>query len=382
MIAIPSTFITKRQHRTKSSDELLTFPGPNLYNYRWSDFRCRWLRSAHFREDDNSIISCGLPKFMTLGDGNGKYKVVLEDVIDAKDLLLTTKVDGTCLIRFVQEGKVKWRTKQTFYVQMENDFEIQDFCKQNPLLGDPVFCPDMTLVFEWVSPFNQIIVTYDEPCLTLLAGVKYKQNVPWYDAELTLSQLSELIDISTQCGIPLVEYRNLRSGGELFDIIKALKTSEGSEGFVLRFSDDQMMVKIKSAWWLLAFACKISFTTALAIELWLFWNKPDWLKYHEEFTALFDQQAWTKALAVVSSMYDGIRNARGIIQHVDKFCSDNRELDDMPFSELAIDHFNPVRAKACAQIRRKEGVSSEVWKKLILQNCAQMERKLDDDFFN
>ena len=131
---IPSVFQTKVQHR-KDGVEMLIFPGPHVYNHRWKDYKLRWLRSMHIDVDTDAILSCGFPKFMSLGDGSEQYNISLADILKSKDLIATTKVDGTCLIRYVFDGKVHWRTKQSFYVQLENEFEIAEFVEKYPKLG-------------------------------------------------------------------------------------------------------------------------------------------------------------------------------------------------------------------------------------------------------
>lgn len=335
----------------------------------------------HIDEKTNRIISCGFPKFMALGDGSDKYNIDVDDLIAAQDVIATEKIDGTCLIRYVQNGKVKWRTKQSFFVNLENAFEINEFVEKYPALDDPQYCADITLIFEWVSPFNQIVVSYDNPAITLIGGITYNQNVPWYEADLKMLNLKLLKQISDHTGVPLVDSHRLQSAKDILEIIASTKKTEYKEGYVLRLGKEQDLVKIKSDWWLLVFACKLQFTTALAIELWLYWGtdwvQPNWREYQSKFIMLFSNKAWNIALPVVSSMFDGIRSVNSIVRHIEDFCRENSELSHDEFSKLAESRFNQMRLEICHHIRKSEPIPGEVLKKLVLQNCLQMEKDIN-----
>lgn len=372
---IPSIFQTKQQHR-KDGEELLIFPGPHVYNHRWTDYRIRWLRSMHIDARTESIISCGFPKFMALGDGSDAYKLEITDILKSKDLIATSKIDGTCLIRYVFDGKVHWRTKQSFYVQLENEFEIPEFQIKYPKLADPLFCSEITLMFEWVSPFNEIVVKYPEPTITLIGAVKFTRDVPWHEADIKLLQMDALAVISEECEVPLVENFKITPASNVVKLIEQTNEAETMEGYVLRLNDDQELVKIKSYWWLLVFSCKIMFSTAMAVELWLYWLKPSWETYNKKFVETFNDEAWTIAMPIVASMYDGMKQAQKIIEHIRKFCEANKGLSHNEFYRLATDRFNMLRMDIAHAIRKGEEVPGHIWKKLILQNTAQMDKVL------
>lgn len=372
---IPKEFNTKYQHR-RDGEEILIFPGPHMHHYRWKNYQLRWLRSMHIDAETKAIISCGLPKFMSLGTGVEQYSVSTDDISKAKDLIATKKIDGTCLIRYVMNGKVKWRTKQSFYIQLENDFEIDEFLKQYPKLSDPSFCADLTLIFEWVSPFNQIIVKYDEPGITLIGAIKYTSHVPWYKASINLLQIQALTAISEECGVHVVENFGLRKISEINFFIDQVHFEEYQEGYVLRFNNEQQLVKIKSNWWLLAFACKISYTTAMAAELWIHWDKPKYQEYCERFQQTFDKTMLNKALPVISAMYNGVKRVQGIVHHIEEFCRNNSNLSNVEFNELAESQFTMLRLEICQSIRKKHRIADAVWKKLILQHCTQTETSI------
>ncbi len=65
---IPENF-----HQFEVGGEILVTPGMAVGNRCWQRKAHRWLRSMHVRSDDLSIISCGFPKFMNMGTGQGNF---------------------------------------------------------------------------------------------------------------------------------------------------------------------------------------------------------------------------------------------------------------------------------------------------------------------
>lgn len=369
---IPRLF-EERVEARRTGMERLIFPAPNCYDYRWQDSRWRWLRSIHLDCKDR-IISCGLPKFMALDHGSPAFRIRLPDLLAAakRDLVATSKIDGTCLIRYVQDGRVRFRTKQSFSVQLENKFEIDDFCVTYPELANPLFCAHETLIFEWVSPFNQIVVKYPEPALTLLASIVYDRDVAWHEANLHLRTFKELESIAAQCKIPLIDRTPLRSSTSVQDFLAKVQDLDKLEGYVLRFRDEQELVKVKSRWFLLMFSAKIEFSTPVAVELWCYWGKPDFSMFRDLFIATWNEQSWITVQPVVSATYDGIKQARNIISHVSKFFEENAALTSVEFDQVAAETFQQLRLEMVMTLRRREEIPVDVWKKLILQNCKQM----------
>jgi len=345
---------------------------PVIFNHRWIDWKLRFLRSMHIRED-GSIISLGFPKFMNLGEGRegSKYRVTEDDVLKhvGSDLIATLKIDGSLLIRFVDEGEVRWRTRGACRVGLSNAWEIDMFCDQFPELADPNLYPDVSLLFEWVSPENKIVLTYNEPKIILIGGISFTQSVPWYDADPQLLGMDELDQIAGTLGVELVEYYSLQTEDDVSKLIENMKVNNEIEGFVLRFDDGQRMVKVKTEQYLILHALRSNLTTEKLIELWFQWEQPDFTRYQKKFAETYDWECWKWALSAVSSMFDGIKVVKKIYTHVKEFVEANRHEDRKTFALMSQERFNDINLSLCFSLLDGKEMSRENWKKLVLRNC-------------
>lgn len=374
MIDIPDTFLTQESDLGR-----LIQPGFAVCNHTWTDWKLRWLRSLHVRED-NSIISMGWPKFMNLGEGNGKYHVDAKDLLDrTNDLYATLKVDGSLLIRYVDDDDVvRFRTRGSLQVGLDNAYELEEFFEQYPRLRDPEFYPNDSILFEWVSPANKIVISYNEPAIFLIGGIQYEPNVPWWDANPRLFTVDELVDVSENLEVPMVQVYPLRTADQVTKLIEDLKQNLDIEGFVLRFDKCQRMVKIKTEHYCTLHALRSQLTTALLIDFWRQWGKPSFKEYAEKFEKAYDFECWHWALPAVSSMYDGVRVATRIYDHIVRFVEENKGLARKDFALLAQQKYDSVRLAACFTLLDGKEVSGEFWKKLILQNCKEVEMRMFD----
>jgi hypothetical protein len=308
---IPETF---RVIEGNNGEKLIT-PEFGVGNESWKNKNLLWLRSLHIDKDDK-VISCGFKKFFNINEGPTEFQITEQNILDKKDLVATLKYDGSLLIRYVQDKIVKFRTRGALQVGLDNKNEIDDFIKKYPLLNDSSFCSNLSLLLEWVSPKNQIVIKYNEPDIILVGAIWYNKNLPWYDNEFKLLTLKELKDISVLSGIRLVEYFKLNNQKETIDLIEKLKTEKEIEGYVIRFNSDQELVKIKSNHYFILHTLKSRLSSESIADLWLSWDKPDFETFKNKFEKTYDFETWQTVIPIVSSIYDGITTSNKIFDHI------------------------------------------------------------------
>jgi hypothetical protein len=361
--------------------ERLITPGFAVSNSAWKAKEHIWLRSLHIDKNDE-VISCGFKKFFNINEGPREFQITQDNLLDqidrGKPLLATLKIDGSLLIRFVHNGKVRFRTRGSMEVGLDNKDEIDVFLKEYPKLGDPTYYPTMSLLFEWTSPKNQIVIKYDIPELTLVGAVLHGKGIKWYDTEFDLIDINGLKKISGDTGISCVKHFNLKNRADVLDLIEKLKTEKEIEGYVIRMNNDQDIVKVKSDNYFILHALKSNLNTESLIDLFLSWNKPEFKEFEERFIASYDYETWAVAMPAVSSIYDGIKVANRILLHIENFVLEyqNGFLEAKTrkeFALLAKQKYSGEKLSTCFSILDKKQINKNAFKTWVLQNCKQYE---------
>ncbi len=213
-----------------------------LFNYRlasWEDFQRHnafELRGLTFIWDGkNWIRYIALKKFFNIN----------ENISTREDLLKNKKIesvefkeDGSLVsLIALPNGEVVPKTKMSFSneqtdlvsVYLKNKIEIKEIISKNT---------DKIFIFELVSPFNKIVLKYDETELRLLQ-IRDASNGDFLSQE-------QVKYFSTRMQIKCAETFN-----KTLEELQNEKTSaQNIEGWVIKFSDNQM-VKLKTDWYII-----------------------------------------------------------------------------------------------------------------------------------
>jgi hypothetical protein len=273
------------------------------------------LETVHFRSRIEDIVtretvSQGFPKFGNLGYGPDTFRVTMDDVVQACQdghAFATLKVDGSLLIRSVHKGKVIYRTRGAFdYAHQENAGEVNRFRVDYPKLEDPTYRPNESLLFEWVSPKNVIVIKYPEPDITLIGAIHHQT--------FQMARLCELLDIAEDTNIPLVDAfpMSVKGWDRLLD---ECKDRADIEGYVIRFADEQRLVKIKCSPYLTKHALKDTMSDAKLAELWVSYGSPPQAEFHARFSRDFNEETLLWALPMIEEFYEGVHIFEDRLRH-------------------------------------------------------------------
>jgi len=134
---------------------------------------------------------------------------------------------GTMLGQFAMndEGPTFY---EKFYTAIEDKY---------PKLLDLNFYSDLSLLFEYVSPTNRIVLKYEDTDLIFIGAIKH--------SDLTLITWEKLVKIAKEGKLNLVKLHTLPTDPK--ELVKTVhKGWVDKEGIVARCNNDQVMVKIKS----------------------------------------------------------------------------------------------------------------------------------------
>lgn len=220
------------------------------YNQIKSDFKIQLVRECRgsIFKYENGVYTCVCMPFYKFGNYGESYV----KPIDWDSACITTKLDGSLIKLWYDEGW-HWSTNgvidaskaellngnyKTFYdlicKAVNNNFEFLD--KLNK---------DYCFMFELTSPYNKVVVPYQETKLTLIGA----RNMKTYE-EAAIEQLNcSWLEVFSNYGFDIIELNKLKTFEECLLATNAMGVDE--EGFVV-VDNNFNRAKIKSAAWLAA----------------------------------------------------------------------------------------------------------------------------------
>lgn len=236
----------------------LVFPKKNKWDWTSEE---KWLRSVMV-DDAGRIVSCSWPKFGNFGEFLGDTDALKKALANGSPVRFTHKEDGSLCIRSVVGGKVIMRTRGTMFGGESDDgretygerFRRVAAAKY-PVLLDPSWMPSVSVLLEYVAPDNAVVVRYKSEDLVFLGGIEHSSPsiLPWEWA----------VVVAGDNGLRLVELKELPSDPvKLLEEVKEWRT----EGVVARCDNDQVFVKVKSAWYLANHRMKYSMKYDTIVE--------------------------------------------------------------------------------------------------------------------
>ncbi len=266
-----------------------------------------WWRSRVESVKNSDTVSQGFGKFFNLGQGPDGLRIDAETILTAiranQRVVATLKYDGSCLIRSVYQGEVMFRTRGSFSYEYHDNAnnEMGIFLDKYPLLLDPMWQTDKSLLFEWLTPDFQIVIKYEEPDLRLLGAVHHGHR---HFSHLRYLTMKELELISTESEIPLIEYHVIDSVQAWHHFYRDVVDHREIEGYVLRLNDEQDLVKVKAEPYLTKHGVKSNLSFKSMVEFWLQHGQEG--IYHSilgQLEKLYDEEIVMWALPFVDNLF-------------------------------------------------------------------------------
>lgn len=318
------------------------------------------------------LVSQGFGKFFNLGMGPLDLNIGLTDVAKAVahgDAVATLKLDGSLLIRSVYKSQIVLRTRGSFtYEHLDNAFEMEEFKQKYPLLFDPVFAYNYSLLLEWVSPNNTIVIKYPEPELVLVGAVDHRSMS--YMRSEELKSLAEMIDVK------MVDYFPLTNKG-WEDLYANLESNHEIEGYVIRLNNEQNLVKVKCAPYLTKHSLKSRLDSETLADMYFQYGRPDFTGFMGEFSKAFDEEVAMWAMPAIASLYDGVRNLNAIEEHIVEKVAQRREegLSRKEFAIVTQNEYGKTKKFSLAMnlFLGLKDKNEKLLKSILLQNTKQIE---------
>lgn len=289
-------------HFIRENGKLLIFP---FANPEWTT-ETMIFRSSVWDEQTGELISASYPKFFNWGERTDLSPLPSS----LKNASLIEKIDGSTIIISKYKDSPIIRTRGSHsYLAQNNANEIPELLKKYPKILDNYFySKDYSMIFEWVTPTNTIVLQYPEPDL-ILTGIIAHSNY-------SLFFQNNLDDIAQQIGVKRPQRFHFNSVDEM---IKSIQELDGKEGICVYFHNDQEILKLKSLSYLKRHRFKFLCSDEEVIDLFLHYGKPNYLDFYQHIENEFDYECAQMAKGFMSRICDAYKEVENIIQGFKKF---------------------------------------------------------------
>lgn len=308
---------------------------------------------------DGEVISAGFPKFTNWGENPDHFPVPNS----LKHCTIVEKLDGSLLIVSKYNGQYILRTRGTVDAStLANGHELEIF-KSTILakLADNNDTWDYSVLFEWLSPINKIVLNYgDEPSWRLIGFINH--------INYSLAQQDMLDAMAKKYGFdrpPTYTFSSVE------DLLKDVDQWRGKEGVVVYSKNDQMLHKVKGAWYLALHHMKSELSNIeKIIDVWLEQGMPDYQTFYSYIFTTFDYELAEQCRGMISRICDAKKEVDLIVSGMNEFV--NNRLKTLPTRKLQAEQVisaygNTNRASFLFKLLDGKSLGKEEYKKLLFQ---------------
>lgn len=256
-------------------------------------------RSSIWRKSDMHPVSLGFRKFTNYGE-----KPAFEPLPQDDYLEVVRKLDGSCLIVSKYKGELIVRTRGTVDAsKLENGHEIELLKNKYPKAFDNhwLATENYSLLFEWTTPTNRIVLQESEEPTLWLIGMAYHGNYS-YALQKDLDHIAKDIRVERPKTYPMF-------AGEDIELLQnAFKHLNNIEGIVVYTGKGQILKKIKTIRYL---ELHRVFTGIKSVDHLLEWylkyDKPTKVAFEERLANDFDWELVASLQSLIDEMYDKLQ---------------------------------------------------------------------------
>lgn len=320
-------------------------------------------------------VSLGWPKFFNLDEDVDKDGNVIPGKIPyPKPTLrkgrlegdIMEKLDGSLLIISSFKGQLVVRTRGTVNAELtlNNGREIAILKARHPELFQFVLDnEDVSLLCEWYSPNNKVVLNYgDEPKLWLIGGI-YHGDYSIFPQDV-IDRWAEKLNMSRP---------QRYSFSTLEEMREAVAKFEGYEGVCWYYRVDGVwyIVKLKSARYLKLHYYKGDVSTFdKVVDIWLELNCPNYQDFYDHLATKYDWEIAQYARPHLSKICDASERIDDVRGGMERFIQN--QLLNLPRNKQAEKVFESYgrksnRSAMVFHLLDGKGLTDDDKKKLILQ---------------
>jgi len=348
-------------HEHIINGEVVTLVQPKSIGAKWTK------DNLHFRSSvwnyDGELISASFPKFFNWGEQPDLSPVPTS----LKKCTIVNKLDGSTLIVSKYKGQYILRTRGTVDAStMANGDELEIF--KNTILKKLENLPvdlnnswEYSILFEWMSPRNVIVLRYsNEPEWQLVGTINHSDYSLF--TQLELDQDAEHFDLKRPEKFTFTD---------ITDMLQNVDKWQDKEGVCLYSKNGQTIHKIKAAKYLLLHHLKSELSsTEKVMDVWLEQGMPDYTTFYNYIVTTFDFELAEQCKGMISRIVDAKKEVNKIVDGMNNFV--NNRLCSLPSrkeqARLVISSYGETnRAAFVFKILDGKSLGKEEYKKLLFQ---------------
>jgi len=305
------------------------------------------------------VISASFPKFTNWGENSEHFPVPTS----LKNATVVEKLDGSTLIVSKYNGQYILRTRGTVDAStMANGFELELF-KSTILnkLQDNNDTWGYSIIWEWLSPINKIVLSYgDEPMWKLIGFINH--------INYSLAQQDMLDAMAKKYDLLRPEIYTFT---DISDMLQIVDKWQNKEGVCLYSKNDQVIHKIKASKYLLLHHLKSELSSLeKVLDVWLEQGMPDYRTFYNYIFTTFDFELAEQIKGTISRIVDGKKEVNKIVDGMNNFV--NNRLHSLPSrkeqAQLVISSYGETnRAAFVFKLLDGKSFGKEEYKKLLFQ---------------
>lgn len=256
---------------------------------------------------EGEVISASLPKFTNWGENPEHFPVPTS----LNNATVVEKLDGSTLIVSKYKNQYILRTRGTVDAsKLANGFELELF-KSTILskLHDNNDTWNYSIIWEWLSPINKIVLSYgDEPMWKLIGFIDHS------DYSLATQDMLDLMAKKYDFLRP-----EIYTFTDISDMLQIVDKWQNREGVCLYSKNDQAIHKIKSANYLIKHRFKSEATLENTLDLYFSYGKPSYQEFESKLTETFDYECFEMVRGYASQICDASKEVNKIVDGFKSF---------------------------------------------------------------
>ena len=305
------------------------------------------------------VISASMPKFTNWGENPEHFPVPTS----LKNATVVEKLDGSTLIVSKYNGQYILRTRGTVDAStMANGFELELF-KSTILnkLQDNNDTWGYSIIWEWLSPINKIVLSYgDEPIWKLIGFINHiNYSLATQDM---LDAMAKKYDLLRP---------EIYTFTDISDMLQIVDKWQNKEGVCLYSKNDQVIHKIKASKYLLLHHLKSELSSLeKVLDVWLEQGMPDYQTFYNYIFTTFDYELAEQCRGMISRIVDAKKEVDKIVWGMNLFVNTRLRLlsTRKEQAEQVISAYgNTNRASFLFKLLDGKSLGKEEYKKLLFQ---------------